>query len=43
MTNLKRIREEMGLTQKALALAANVDQGSIKAYEQGRRLSLIHI
>ncbi len=37
MTNLKRIREEMGLTQKALALAANVDQGSIKAYEQGRR------
>lgn len=37
MKNLKRIREEKGLTREQLAVASKVSHGSIVAYETGKR------
>lgn len=37
MTNLERIRREMGVTQKALADAANVSQPFLHDLENGNR------
>ncbi len=38
---LKRLRDEAGLSQEQLAVAANVPIGTLRNYEQDRRLPRI--